>query len=156
MPNYKVGDKSVMKTEEIKEENKVPIKYRNPVSYMKNLRTLAPNGTSLLSGENNAIFIQFPTFMELPDLMISLLEQEEYTWKWISIGNDQKYSGEIKYISPDDEENVDKENEEKEKEKEKDEGLKQTEKEFNDMATHVADTFWKQARKQMRFGGVIK
>ena len=41
-----------------------------------------------------------------------------------------------------------------EKEKEKDEGIKQTEKEFDNMATHVANAFWKQARKQMRFGGV--
>ena len=143
---------SVMETVEIKKENKVPIKYRNPVSYMPALRPLAPNGTSLLAGENNAIFIQFPNFMELPDLMISLLEQEQYVWKWISIGNDQKYSGEIKYVSLDDE--ADEKNEEKEKEK--DEGIKQTEKEFDNMATHVANTFWKQARKQMRFGGVTK
>ena len=143
---------SVMETVEIKKENKVPIKYRNPVSYMTALRPLAPNGTSLLAGENNAIFIQFPNFMELPDLMISLLEQEQYVWKWISIGNDQKYSGEIKYVSLDDE--ADEKNEEKEKEK--DEGIKQTEKEFDNMATHVANTFWKQARKQMRFGGVTK
>ena len=100
MPNYE----SVMETVEIKKENKVPIKYRNPVSYMTALRPLAPNGTSLLAGENNAIFIQFPNFMELPDLMISLLEQEQYVWKWISIGNDQKYSGEIKYVSLDDDE----------------------------------------------------
>ena len=159
MPNYE----SVMETVEIKKENKVPIKYRNPVSYMTALRPLAPNGTSLLAGENNAIFIQFPNFMELPDLMISLLEQEQYVWKWISIGNDQKYSGEIKYVSLDDE--ADEKNEEKEKEKdegikqtekEKDEGIKQTEKEFDNMATHVANTFWKQARKQMRFGGVTK
>ena len=141
---------SVMETVEIKKENKVPIKYRNPVSYMPALRPLAPNGTSLLAGENNAIFIQFPNFMELPDLMISLLEQEQYVWKWISIGNDQKYSGEIKYVSLDDE--ADEKNEEKEKEK--DEGIKQTEKEFDNMATHVANAFWKQARKQMRFGGV--
>ena len=148
MPNYE----SVMETVEIKKENKVPIKYRNPVSYMTALRPLAPNGTSLLAGENNAIFIQFPNFMELPDLMISLLEQEQYVWKWISIGNDQKYSGEIKYVSLDDE--ADEKNEEKEKEK--DEGIKQTEKEFDNMATHVANTFWKQARKQMRFGGVTK
>ena len=164
MPNYE----SVMETVEIKKENKVPIKYRNPVSYMTALRPLAPNGTSLLAGENNAIFIQFPNFMELPDLMISLLEQEQYVWKWISIGNDQKYSGEIKYVSLDDDEadekNEEKEKEkdekneekEKEKEKEKDEGIKQTEKEFDNMATHVANTFWKQARKQMRFGGVTK
>jgi hypothetical protein len=158
MPNYE----SVMKTVEIKKENKVPIKYRNPVSYMTALRPLAPNGTSLLAGENNAIFIQFPNFMELPDLMISLLEQEQYVWKWISIGNDQKYSGEIKYVSLDDDE-ADEKNEEKEKdekneekEKEKDEGIKQTEKEFDNMATYVANTFWKQARKQMRFGGVTK
>ena len=158
MPNYE----SVMETVEIKKENKVPIKYRNPVSYMTALRPLAPNGTSLLAGENNAIFIQFPNFMELPDLMISLLEQEQYVWKWISIGNDQKYSGEIKYVSLDDDE-ADEKNEEKEKdekneekEKEKDEGIKQTEKEFDNMATHVANTFWKQARKQMRFGGVTK
>ena len=143
---------SVMETVEIKKENKVPIKYRNPVSYMPALRPLAPNGTSLLAGENNAIFIQFPNFMELPDLMISLLEQEQYVWKWISIGNDQKYSGEIKYVSLDDE--ADEKNEEKEKEK--DEGIEQTEKEFDNMATHVANTFWKQARKQMRFGGVTK
>ena len=157
MPNYE----SVMETIEIKKENKVPIKYRNPVSYMTALRPLAPNGTSLLAGENNAIFIQFPNFMELPDLMISLLEQEQYVWKWISIGNDQKYSGEIKYVSLDDDE-ADEKNEEKEKEKneekekENDEGIKQTEKEFDNMATHVANTFWKQARKQMRFGGVTK
>ena len=158
MPNYE----SVMETVEIKKENKVPIKYRNPVSYMTALRPLAPNGTSLLAGENNAIFIQFPNFMELPDLMISLLEQEQYVWKWISIGNDQKYSGEIKYVSLDDDE-ADEKNEEKEKdekneekEKEKDEGIEQTEKEFDNMATHVANTFWKQARKQMRFGGVTK
>jgi hypothetical protein len=157
MPNYE----SVMETVEIKKENKVPIKYRNPVSYMTALRPLAPNGTSLLAGENNAIFIQFPNFMELPDLMISLLEQEQYVWKWISIGNDQKYSGEIKYVSLDDDE-ADEKNEEKEdekneeKEKEKDEGIKQTEKEFDNMATYVANTFWKQARKQMRFGGVTK
>ena len=151
MPNYE----SVMETVEIKKENKVPIKYRNPVSYITALRPLAPNGTSLLAGENNAIFIQFPNFMELPDLMISLLEQEQYVWKWISIGNDQKYSGEIKYVSLDNDE-ADKKNEEKEKEKEKekDEGIEQTEKEFDNMATHVANTFWKQARKQMRFGGV--
>jgi hypothetical protein len=148
MPNYE----SVMETVEIKKENKVPIKYRNPVSYMTALRPLAPNGTSLLAGENNAIFIQFPNFMELPDLMISLLEQEQYVWKWISIGNDQKYSGEIKYVSLDDE--ADEKNEEKEKEK--DEGIEQTEKEFDNMATHVANTFWKQARKQMRFGEVTK
>ena len=160
MPNYE----SVMETVEIKKENKVPIKYRNPVSYMTALRPLAPNGTSLLAGENNAIFIQFPNFMELPDLMISLLEQEQYVWKWISIGNDQKYSGEIKYVSLDDDE-ADEKNKEKEKEKdekneekekEKDEGIKQTEKEFDNMATYVANTFWKQARKQMRFGGVTK
>jgi hypothetical protein len=88
--------------------------------------------------------------MELPDLMISLLEQEQYVWKWISIGNDQKYSGQIKYVSLDDE--ADEKNEEKEKEK--DEGIEQTEKQFDNMATHVANTFWKQARKQMRFGGV--
>ena len=150
MPNYE----SVMETVEIKKENKVPIKYRNPVSYMTALRPLAPNGTSLLAGENNAIFIQFPNFMELPDLMISLLEQEQYVWKWISIGNDQKYSGEIKYVSLDDDDEADEKNEEKEKEK--DEGIKQTEKEFDNMATHVANTFWKQARKQMRFGGVTK
>jgi hypothetical protein len=81
------------------------------------------------------------------------LEQEQYVWKWISIGNDQKYSGEIKYVSLDDDE-ADEKNEEKEKEK--DEGIKQTEKEFDNMATHVANTFWKQARKQMRFGGVTK
>lgn len=150
MPNYE----SVMETVEIKKENKVPIKYRNPVSYMTALRPLAPNGTSLLAGENNSIFIQFPNFMELPDLMISLLEQEQYVWKWISIGNDQKYSGEIKYVSLDDDDEADEKNEEKEKEK--DEGIKQTEKEFDNMATHVANTFWKQARKQMRFGGVTK
>ena len=143
---------SVMETVEIKKENKVPIKYRNPVSYMTALRPLAPNGTSLLAGENNAIFIQFPDFMELPDLMISLLEQEQYVWKWISIGNDQKYSGKIKYVSLDDE--AYEKNEEKEKEK--DEGIEQTEKEFDNMATHVANAFWKQARKQMRFGGVTK
>jgi len=106
------------------------MKHYKPVNYMEALRKQAPNGTSLLTGENNAIFVQFPAFMELPDLMISLLEQDTHTWKWISLGNNQEYEGVIKF---------------------KGGSEKPSDEEFYEMSEYLALNFWKQARKQMRF-----
>lgn len=67
---------------------------RDPIDYIVPLRLGAPNGTSLLAKEKK-IVIQFPAYMEAPEITLSLANQDTLAWSWTTSRVSPRRSGDI-------------------------------------------------------------